>query len=54
MNWLMLLNNVILHTQLNIEFNDRNLYWFNYNVCKHQNVSGICVRDIIKGRIHLR
>ena len=52
MNWLMLLNDDTSHIHLNTESNGRTLYLFNYNVCKNLNLRSICVRDIIKGRIH--
>jgi len=45
-NWLMLLNSSTLHTSLSTESSDRTQHLFNYNVCKHQNVSGICMRNI--------
>jgi hypothetical protein len=54
MNWLTQLNGVILHIRLNTESNNQTLHLFNYNVCKHMNISDIGMRDIIKGRIYLR
>jgi len=52
--WFMQLNDGISHIRLNTESNGRTQYFFNYNVCKHLNISGIYVGDIIKGQIHLR
>jgi len=40
----MLLNSDTLHTRLSTESNSRTQYLFNYNTCKHQNVSGICMK----------
>jgi hypothetical protein len=43
MNWLMLLNNDTLHITQNADSNSQTLYLFNYNMCKHLDVGGICV-----------
>ena len=50
----MQLNGGISHIRLNTESNGRTQYFFNYNVYKHLNISGIYIGDIIKGQIHLR
>jgi len=50
----MSLNDSTLHTRLNTESNSQTLYLFNYNVCKHQNVSHIFVEGIIKDQIYLK
>ena len=47
-NWLIELNNDTLHIQLNIKSNSRTQYLFNYNVCKHSNVSGIYIEGYHK------
>jgi hypothetical protein len=48
----MKLNNDTLDIHLNTESNGWTLYLFNYNICKHLNVSDICIGYIIKGQIH--
>ena len=50
----MLLNGGALHTRLSTKSNGQTQHLFNYNVCKHRNVSDICIGDIIKNWIHLR
>jgi len=50
----MQLNGGTLHIRLNTEFSDRTRPLFNYNLCKHLNVNGICMGDIIKDRIYMR
>ena len=47
-NWLIWLNDDIVHLRLNTKFNSRTLYLFNYNMHKHSNINDILCREYYK------